>query len=284
VTNVSLLLFYYLKMRNKYNPKSVRAALIAKHLPDLYKTYKMCGTLSEVVKKVKSFGIDNLNISNPVERELVKSSVFDCSNSVLKEGIRYAYTGMPEIDSLKNVKILPNFEFEPIFPDFPDVMKKLSKKAFFDVCGYVGWSSDEIEFVRSWHSKKKLPKQIARGYQKFVSGGDFCDGTYEPFADRSESAVISFINHSYTDGTLKPFRINWEKQNDLAFAAHWISYLENRDVSYKGYIKRTASCLNDYFFSSEEKLGNRALECFLKRDSSVVKKVEFSGLENFLDN
>ena len=257
----------------KYNPKSVRAGMIAKYLPNLYKSYRNCGNLENVVQTVKDFGVDNLNISDDLEKNLVKKLVFDCADVVLKVGIRHAYLGMPEIDEIKNPRTLPNFKFKPIFPEFHDVVDEFKADSLLEISGLDKWSDYEKKFVYKWHGLGKLPKQIAREYSKFCESGVFCDGTYEPFTDRSEMSVISFINSCYDLGTLKPQRINWEKNEDLAFAAHWISYLEKRDDSYKGYIKRTCPSLNDYFFGGDEKIKNRSLECFLKRDTSFVEKI-----------
>ena len=258
----------------KYNPRSVRAALIAKHLPDLDKTYKLAGSLSEVVNKLRNFGIDNMSFSNDVDKNYFQKMVFGCTDVVLKIGIRHAYQGMPDIDFEKNPKTLPNAPFEPIFPDYEIEIGKFAKKNLLQVCGFDEWRDDEKNFVYKWHGKGKLPRQIANGYQKLSVGGQYDDGTIEPFTKRTPDSVIHFINHCYDDGRLKPQRINWEKQEDLAFAAYWISYLERNNVSYKGYIKRTVPILNEHFFGGNDKLSDRSLECFLKRDKSYVEQVE----------
>jgi hypothetical protein len=257
-----------------YNPKSMRAGLIAKHLPNLYKSYQNCGNLNDVVKIVKDFGVENLNISNDIERGLVKKLVFDCTDSVLRIGIRNAYLGMPDIDKIKNPKTLPNYDFSPIFPKFSEFVEEFKTDLLLSINDSERWLDSEKEFVFKWHNEGKLPKQIANHYMKFVEGGSFCDENSEPFTNRSVMGVLSFIGHCYEDGFLKPQRISWEKNEDLAFAAYWISYLEKNEVSYKGYIKRTTSTLNDYFFEGDSKINNRSLECFLKRDSSVVSKVK----------
>ena len=262
-------------MYNQYNPKSVRASLIAKYFPDLSKTYMAVKSLEEVAKRIKDFGFESINFSldNDSEKGLVQKLVFDCKNTVLKKGILNAYVGMSEIDTEKNPRTKPNMSFDPIFENFHEFVDKVKTEFILETSERAAWDNqDEIDFVKKWHRKGKSKKQITKAYMGFCEGGDFCDGIVPTFTDRTEIAIKNYVDRCYEDGTLKPHRINWEKQEVLASSAIWIAYLE-RSIRYMGFVQRTQKVLNDYHFDGDVRIGTRSLECFLKRNKDSVEKV-----------
>ena len=192
---------------------------------------------------------------------------------ILKKAIGSAYVGIADVDSEKNPRTKPNMHFEPIFENFYEVVDKFKTESILDMSGRVAWDNkDEINFVKKWHDKGKSQIQIAKGYMQFCEGGDLCDGTLSVFSERSEMGIKNYIDRCYENKTLRPHRISWEREKDLAFSAIWIAELE-RPIQHMGFVQRTQKVLNDFYFDGKERIGVRSLECFLKRNKNLVEKV-----------